>query len=82
MWVSREVPGMDIVELFYERLTTEMSPDGGGMSFFGGMISNLVGMLQYGIPMEMDQTTSSSAIGGGGQRARALGALRHGRRAA
>jgi hypothetical protein len=62
-WVSSEVPGIDSVQMFYERLTTEMSPQGDSMSFFGGLISNIVAMLQYGIPLEMDQTTSSKALG-------------------
>jgi len=63
VWLSSEVPGMDIVQLFYQRLTTEMSPQGNAMSFFGGLINNLVAMLSVGVPLEMDQTTSSKALG-------------------
>ncbi len=69
-WISSDVPGIDIVRSFYERLTTEMSPGGDSMSFFGGLISNIVAMLQYGIPLEMDQTTSSKALGAIGVKGR------------
>jgi len=69
-WISSDVPGIDIVRSFYERLTTEMSPGGDSMSFFGGLISNIVAMLQFGIPLEMDQTTSSKALGAIGVKGR------------
>jgi len=62
-WLSSEVPGIEVVQMFYERLTTEMSPQGGAMSFFGGLINNMVAMLKVGIPLEMDQTTSSKVLG-------------------
>lgn len=63
MWASDRVPGIDIIRIFYQRLAAEVQPDGGAMSFFGGLINNLVGMLRKGIPLEMDQTTSSSVMG-------------------
>ncbi len=63
VWVSDDVPGLDIVETFYRNLTSEISPDLEGMSFFAGMLKNLVGMLQHGLPLEVDQTIESSAMG-------------------
>lgn len=63
VWSSSRVPGAEIVQLFYERLTTELQPEGGSMSFFGGLINNLVGMLRAGLPLEIDQTTSSKVMG-------------------
>ncbi len=63
VWVSDQVPGLDIVRTFYRNLTTEVAPDQGGMSFFAGLINNLVGLLRHGLPLEIDQTTSSSIMG-------------------
>lgn len=63
VWVSDAVPGLDIVRSFYENLTAEVSPDQGGMSFFSGLINNLVGMLRNGLPLEIDQTVSSKVMG-------------------
>jgi hypothetical protein len=62
-WFSSQVPGMDIIRLFYHRMSNDVSRDGGAMSFFGGLINNMVGMLRKGIPLVMDQTTSSSVMG-------------------
>jgi hypothetical protein len=62
-WFATEVPGIDVIRLFYERMSTEAVPDGGAASFFGSLINNMVGMLQYGVPIVMDQTTSSSVMG-------------------
>lgn len=63
VWVSDAVPGLEIVRSFYENLTAEVSPDQGGMSFFSGLVNNLVGMLRNGLPLEIDQTVSSSVMG-------------------
>jgi hypothetical protein len=63
LWASPDVIGAPIVQAFYERLTREVQPNGGAMSFFGGLINNMAGMLRYGIPLEIDQTSSSSIMG-------------------
>ena len=63
VWLSSQVPGTEIVQIFYERLTREIQPEGGAMSFFAGLINNLVGMLREGLPLEIDQTTSSRVMG-------------------
>lgn len=63
VWLSSRVPGTEIVQIFYERLTREVQPEGGAMSFFSGLINNLVGMLREGLPLEIDQTTSSKVMG-------------------
>lgn len=62
-WMASCVPGIDIVRAFYEKLTLEMEPDGESMSVFGGMIQNIVGMLEKGLPMEAETTTSSRVMG-------------------
>lgn len=62
-WLASCVPGIDIVRAFYDKLTREMEPDGESMSFFGGMIQNIVGMLEKGLPMEAETTTSSRVMG-------------------
>jgi hypothetical protein len=63
VWVSDDVPRLDIVRAFYQNLTREMQIGDGAMSFFGGLISNLVGLLQEGLPLEIDQTVSSGIAG-------------------
>ena len=62
-WFSAQVPGIDIIRLFYQRMSTDVTPEGSAMSLFGGLINNLVGMLRKGVPLVMDQTTSSSVMG-------------------
>lgn len=62
-WISDSAPGIDIVRSFYEKLTREVQTDQGASSFFGGLINNLVGMLNKGIPLEIDQTVSSAIMG-------------------
>jgi hypothetical protein len=62
-WIAADAPGIDIVRSFYQNLTSRFQPDAGANSFFGGMISNLVGMLEKGIPIVIEQTTSSSVMG-------------------
>lgn len=63
MWAADSAPGIDIIQTFYRRLTQEVSPNEGATSFFGGLINNLVGMLDKGIPLEIDQTVSSRVMG-------------------
>ena len=63
VWVSSEVPGIDIVRIFYERLARDVDVSGGAVSFFGGLIQNLVGMLRKGLPLEIDSTVSSKIMG-------------------
>ena len=62
-WIAPSAPGIDIVRSFYENLTSRFSPDAGGTSFMGGMINNLVGLLQYGVPVKIEQTTTSRVMG-------------------
>ena len=62
-WISNSAPGIDIVRSFYQNLTSRFQPDSGTNSFFGGMINNLVVMLEKGIPIVIEQTTSSMVMG-------------------
>ena len=61
-WISDDVPGIDIVQSFYRNLTTQMEVNQGN-SFFGGLIQNMVGMLDKGMPLEIESTVSSSVMG-------------------
>lgn len=61
-WVSDSVPGIDIVRSFYENLTSRAQADQ-ETSFFGGLIKNTVGMLSHGMPLEIEQTSSSKVMG-------------------
>ncbi|HSD68371.1 MAG TPA: peptidoglycan-binding domain-containing protein [Woeseiaceae bacterium] len=62
-WIAANAPGVDIVKLFYQNLTSRFEPSAGADSFFSGMISSMVGILDKGIPIVIDQTTSSSVMG-------------------
>lgn len=64
-YFSRDVPGMEIAEEFFERFSEGTSFDQGGASFFAGMMKSLVEVLERGLPMEMD-TTVTSSMGGMG----------------
>lgn len=63
-WMSRTAPGTDIVQSFYRNLASRFQP-GQATSFFGGMIEQLVGMLEYGMPIVIEQTTTSKLLGEG-----------------
>lgn len=64
-WMADNVPGIEIVQSFYRGLTQEMSLGDGTASFFGGLISNVVSMLEYGLPLDIEQTTTSGITGAG-----------------
>jgi hypothetical protein len=61
-WVSSNAPGIDIARSFYRNLASRFQPDE-STSFFGGMIQNLVGMLDRGLPIVIEQTTSCAGHG-------------------
>lgn len=67
-YFSRNVPGFGILEEFYDRFASGISFEQGGGSFFGGLMSTWVDVLARGVPLEMDQTVTSSsgAMGMGG----------------
>ena len=69
-WIAPDAPGIDIVKTFYERLTSRFRPDAGAHSFMSGMINSMVGILEKGIPIVMQQKNTSSMMGremGGGE---------------
>ncbi len=63
IWVADDVPGVGIVQSFYENLTNEISRDEASTGIFSGMIENMGGMLREGLPLEMDSTVSSTVMG-------------------
>jgi hypothetical protein len=62
-WVSDKVDGIDIVQDFYQTFTREIDSTQGSGSFMSGLISNLVVMLDKGVPLKMDQTVESKVAG-------------------
>lgn len=62
-WVSDQVDGIDIVQDFYRTFTSEIDASQGSGSFMSGLISNLVVMLEKGMPMKMEQTVESKVAG-------------------
>jgi putative peptidoglycan binding protein len=63
IWVSDDVPGVGIVQSFYQNLTNEVSRDEASAGIFSGMIENMGGMLREGLPLEMDSTVTSTIMG-------------------
>lgn len=61
-WVSSNAPGIDIARTFYRNFASRIQPDE-STSFFGGLIQNLVGMLDRGLPIVIEQTISSRVMG-------------------
>ena len=62
-YFSRAVPGFELLETFYKRISEGVSIEEGGGSFFGGMMNTWVEVLKRGVPLEMDQTVTSNMGG-------------------
>ncbi len=62
-WISDKVDGIDVVQDFYRTFTSEIDATQGSGSFMSGLISNLVVMLENGMPLKMDQTVESKVAG-------------------
>jgi hypothetical protein len=62
-YFSRDVPGMNILEEFYETFAKGISFEKGGGSFFGGLMNTWVEVLEHGLPLEMDQSVTTSMGG-------------------
>lgn len=64
-YFSKDVPGAELLEKFYQGFATGISFEQGGGSFFEGVMNSWVEVLQRGLPLEMDQTVKSSMSGMG-----------------
>jgi len=62
-WIASQVDGIEIVRAFYQNISSEVDASQGAGSFMSGLISNLVGMLEKGIPLKMDQMVESKVAG-------------------
>ncbi len=62
-WIASDVPGMDAMRAFYENMTRAISPEEASSSMLGALITNLVGMLREGMPLDMEQQTTSTIMG-------------------
>ncbi|HSG63867.1 MAG TPA: peptidoglycan-binding domain-containing protein [Gammaproteobacteria bacterium] len=62
-YFSTAVPGIDIVQSFYRNFAESVSPSGDLGSFFGGMISSAVALLEHGIPLELHTTLETRVLG-------------------
>jgi hypothetical protein len=62
-YFSQDVPGIDIVQGFYENFADRVAPSGDLESFFGGMIMSIVGMLEKGVPLELNSKVESKVMG-------------------
>ncbi|MEJ8569806.1 hypothetical protein [Elongatibacter sediminis] len=62
-WVSDEVEGLDIIQSFYENFASQIAASQGENSFYGGLMKNMVGQLQHGLPLHTYQRTESKVMG-------------------
>lgn len=64
-YFSKDVPGAELLEAFYQGFAKGISFEQGGGPFFEGLMNSWVEVLQRGLPLEMDQTVKSSMSGMG-----------------
>jgi hypothetical protein len=62
-YFSTDVPGIDIVQSFYQNFATSVAPSGELDSFFGGMIMSSVSLLEKGMPLELHTTVETKLMG-------------------
>lgn len=62
-WVAPTVEGDSIPRRFYWNLATQVQPADGMSGYFSGMIMNLAGMLQHGLPLDVSSTVTSKMAG-------------------
>jgi len=62
-WVASDVDGIEIVRGFYQNMSSKVDASQGAGSFMSGLMSNLAGMLEKGIPLKMDQSVESKVAG-------------------
>lgn len=62
-WVSDDVDGIGIVQTFYGNLADQVVAGQGANSFYGGLMRNMAGLLQRGLPLHISQSTKSSVAG-------------------
>lgn len=62
-WVSDEIEGLDVIRQFYTDFANQIAASQGQNSFYGGLMKNLVGQLQHGLPLYTYQKTESKVLG-------------------
>jgi hypothetical protein len=62
-WVAPSIEGDSIPRRFYWNLATQVQPAEGMAGYFSGLIMNIVGLLQHGLPLEVESTVASRIAG-------------------
>ena len=62
-WVAAEADGVEIVRSFYDNFSKEVNAGQADDSFYGGMMDNMVGLLQHGLPLHIVQESQSTVAG-------------------
>ncbi len=62
-WVADGIEGAEIIQAFYRNLASQVAAGQGANSFYGGLMQNMVGMLQHGLPLQSTQRTQSKVMG-------------------
>jgi hypothetical protein len=57
------IPGVNILTAYHEKLSTELQPSDGSIGAFAGIIKNQVGMLEHGIPLDINSKTTGKIAG-------------------
>jgi hypothetical protein len=59
-WMSTEVPGVDIVNTFYDNFARIIEGQQGALSFIGGMLRNQEVITSHGMPLQTTVHTSAA----------------------
>lgn len=62
-WVAPNIEGDSIPRRFYWNLATQVQPASGVGGFFSGLIMNVVGLMQHGLPLKINSRVTSRILG-------------------
>ena len=58
-WIASDVPGLDVMQAFYNSYSTQVRPQAGGANMMSGMIDQLAAIAAVGMPLWIKQTVKS-----------------------
>ncbi len=61
--IAPAVEGDSIPKRFYWNLATQVQPASGASGFFSGLIMNMVGLMQHGLPLSIESKVTSKIMG-------------------
>ncbi len=65
-YVAPDVEGLDVIRMFYNNFARHVAGAAGAGSLFGGMVEQMSTLIAYGLPLEGQNTSTTSMSAGGG----------------